>query len=194
MSYKYALMSRNEVKQVIMSPVVLHFDAQDTWVDVSSIHPSPNIGWTYDSISDTYAEPTSMPVDITVLKQEAKKTIDMAAVRARRNHVPDEYGQGELYREKYEQAIDFLSSQDVVHYPDYPLLHVESKILDIPMKDIAENIIKRRSEWISKMTEIEELRLYGKAHIAFCTTESEVQLLVSHLSHKLAEIEGSGQG
>jgi len=117
--------------------------------------------------------------------------IEAAAVRARRNHVPDEYGQGELYREKYEQAIDFLSSQDVVHYPDYPLLHVESKILDTPMRDIAENIIKRRSEWISKMTEIEELRLYGKAHIAFCTTENEVQILVSHLSHKLAEIEGS---
>lgn len=188
MSYKYALIVNDVVQQVVMSPVVLHFDARDVWMDVSARNPSPNQKWKYNVQLDVFEPPERVIEDLPTLKTTARATIDMAASRVRECFMPDEYGQAELYREKYEQAIDFLTCMDVVHYPDYPLLHVEAKILDIPMRDVADNIIKRRSEWISKLTEIEELRLYGKVNIAFCESESEVQKLVSIISNKLADL------
>ena len=186
MSYKYAELDKaGVVQQVIMSPVVLHFTNDLTvWVEVSTAHPSPDVGWKHNG-DGTFSPPDANYVNVQAAKGRARKAIDVAASMARRKIMPDEYGQMELYREKYEQAIDFLCSQDVVKYSDFPLLEIEARILDIPMKNIADNVIKRRSEWISKLTKIEELRLYGKAHIGFCHDVKEVELLVSHLSHKL---------
>lgn len=194
MSYKYALIENDVVTQINMSPIILNFEPNSQWMEVSIRNPSPDIGWIYQLSTDTFTKPKDVgATPIEDVQLEARKAIECAATKARKAHMPDEYGQVELYREKYEQAVDFLSSQDVVHYPDYPLLHIESRILNIPMKDIAENIIKRRSEWISKMIEIEELRLYGKVNIAFCTTENEVQILVTHLVRKLQELELASQ-
>lgn len=188
MSYKYALIKDNIVTQLIMSPVVLHFEESDHgWEDVSFVHPSPSERWSKIS-TGVFRPPEVSEADLQRMKDDARVAIETSARHARQTHMPDEYGQSELYREKYEQAIDFLSSQEIVQYTDYPLLHIESKILEVSMKNIAENIIKRRSEWISKITAIEELRLYGKVHIAFCTSESQIQLLVSHLGHKLDEL------
>lgn len=188
MSFKYALIENGVITQVIMSPGMLHFnDAEHQWDDISFIHPSPAERWIKIG-PKAYEPPPVSDVDLQRMKEDARVAIETAARHARQIHMPDEYGQSELYREKYEQAIDFLSSQDTVQYTDYPLLHIESKILEVSMKIIAENIIKRRSEWISKITQIEELRLYGKVHIAFCTSEGQIQLLVSHIGHKLGEL------
>lgn len=190
MSYKYALIEEGVVQQVIMSPVVLHFNQErGTWVDISAYHPSPVQGWRYHPESKVFDKPSELELDLDTVKSKAYKAIALAASAARKKLMPDEYGQMELYREKYEQAIDFLSSTDQVNYNDYPLILIEAKIQDVPLKNIAENVIRRRSTWISKLTQIEELRLYGKAHIGFCTNESEVNTLISHLSKKLDDLD-----
>jgi hypothetical protein len=170
-------------------PLVFH-PADGYWVEVSATHPTPEKGWKYYANTNSFEPPNPEEVELERVKSVARKTIAGAAIDARRSIMPDEYGQMEVYREKYEQAIDFLSSQDTVQYSEYPLLEIESRILDIPMKKVAENVIKRRSEWISKLTKIEELRLFGKVNIKACNDIREVELLVSHLSNKLLDLVG----
>ena len=190
MTYKYAELNEDQVvEQVIMSAVPLVFHEHDgVWVEVSTAHPTPQKGWRYQA-DGTFLPPTA-EVELAHAKAVAHKTVASAAIDARRSIMPDDYGQAELYREKYEQAIDFMTSQDVVKYSEYPLLEIESRILDIPMVKVAENVLKRRSEWISKLTKIEELRLFGKVNIDLCNDTREVELLVSHLSNKLLDLIG----
>ena len=185
MSYKYARMLDGTVMEVTMSPIVLHFEDGKVWVDVSTANPSPDVGWTLVHGQNTFKEPPDSEMKFRKIKANALSVINTAASNALKKYRPD-VGMSELYREKYEQAVDFLTNNESVQYSHYPLLNVESRILEVSMKIIAENIIKRRSEWISKMTKIEELRLYGKVNIAYCSDEHEVQTLVNHLTNHLS--------
>lgn len=75
----------------------------------------------------------------------------------------------ELYREKYEQALDWLSNK-ATEIP--PLLMVElptdtllPHLMDQKCDEVATKILKKRSEWIHKMAQIEMKRLRFKQEI-----------------------------
>jgi len=127
-------------------------------------------------------------IDLDSAKLEAYDAIDLAAGAARSILGTNIFGQLEIYREKYEQAIDFLSTTgQSVDYNDYPLLQLEANIVNLPIKNIAELIVKRRSNWISKITAIESLRLTGKYNIAVCTNVDDIRKLTSYTINKLSE-------
>lgn len=188
MNYKYAQLERNKVTQIVDTEYPMEDSDDAEWIEVSHANPAPQMGWIYDRALGLFGPMTEASIILSEAKNAARISMDMAAGKARTRYITDIPGQSEIYREKYEQAIDFLSSIGTVRYADFPLLEVESKVLDIPMKDIAETVIKRRSNWITKLSAIESLRLSGKYNLENCTTLHEVGKLKAHIMHKLNEL------
>lgn len=190
MKYKYAQVKENKVVLITetTSPLDVRGDNTHEWLDITHATPIPNVGWRFNRSLGLFSPATEETITFETAKDEAQQSIDIAAGLARKRYITDIPGQAEVYREKYEQALDFLSSSGQVRYADYPLLDVESKILDIPMKNIAENVVKCRSVWMTKIAAIESLRLSGKYNISHCTTTSEVVKLRAHIIHKLTEM------
>lgn len=190
MRYKYAQIQNNKVIQIIETTAVIDARSRDSyeWLDVTHATPQPNVGWRFNRSLGLFSPATEETINFETAKQEAQAAIDVAAGLARKRFITDIPGQAEVYREKYEQALDFLSCPGQVRYADYPLLEVDCKILDIPMKDIADNVVKRRSNWLTNMTAIESLRLSGKYNVDHCTNIQDVLKLKAHIIHKLTEL------
>lgn len=196
MNYKYAELRNGRVMRVIDTDYPLdgnRHSSRSEWMEITNANPQPLPGWRFNKTLGIFGPATEETIIFETAREAAAAAIDEAAGQARLRYITDIPGQPEVYREKYEQAIDFLSCADQVRYADYPLLDIECKILDVPMKDIAENIIKRRSEWITKMTAIESLRLSGKYNLSACTTTNEVHKLKAHIIHKLSDLEHPGR-
>jgi hypothetical protein len=188
MNYTYAGVRHNTVVQIIS--VVHPIESGEhniDWFEISTTNPQPQVGWRYNRENGSFAPATEEVIIYETAKLVAAQAIDEAAGLARKKFVTDIPGQEELYREKYEQAVDFLTGGQV-RYSDYPLLEVESIILDIPLKNIADTIVKRRSTWITKMSAIESLRLFGKHNLVNCTSLAEVNKLKALIVHKLNEL------
>lgn len=96
----------------------------------------------------------------------------------------------EVYREKTEQAIDYLSDRTNAHRSpsDFPFLEVDSLVFDVTMDEAARNILKRRSEWIKRMTHIETIKIPVKRSILCHQNDiSETSNAIAYGSTKLKE-------
>jgi hypothetical protein len=190
MNYKYAEIIHNKISQIIdtTSPIDSSTNNMGIWIEISNAHPQPTVGWLYNPVTGLFGPPTNDRILLQQSHIEGKREIDQAAGQARLKFITDIPGQAEIYREKYEQAVDFLSSTNQVDYANFPLLRVEANILNLPMKNIAEIIIKKRMNWITKISAIEFIRLNGKQRIDVCTTAKEVQKVVGSIVHQLYEL------
>lgn len=188
MNYKYAQLKSDRVIRIVDVDYPITKDDENAWIEISHANPTPQVGWLYHRDTGLFGPLTEEVIIFDQAKVVARHEIDVAAGVARKRFISDIPGQSEIYREKYEQAIDFLSSAEQVRYADYPLLEVESKVLDVPMKNVAETIVKRRSKWITKISAIESLRLYGKYNLDGCSNTNEVNKLKAHIIRKLDEI------
>jgi len=99
--------------------------------------------------------------------------------------------QAEIYREKFDQAIDWTTSSD----PDtaaYPLLKAESEVFNTSMDDVASNILKKRAFWINMMANIERVRLFTKSMILHTlSTPTTVDDLLKTSIKSLQELDTS---
>jgi hypothetical protein len=190
MNYRYAQLKHNKVLQVVDTdyPMEDIGEGLTEWIEVSNANPQPQPGWRLHQTTGLFGPATEETILFEAGKEEAARAIDIAAGHARVKHITDIPGQAEVYREKYEQALDFLSTTKPVRYHEYPLLEIEREILLVPMKDIAENVVKRRSEWMTKISAIESVRLSGKHNLQNCSTIAEVAKLKALTIHRLTEL------
>lgn len=188
MNYNYARLNKNKVVELFDTDYPLESTDSNEWLEVSHANPSPKLGWLYDKELGLFGPMTQETIILCEAKLSAKAAIDAAAGQARSLYITDIPGQSEIYREKYDQALDFLSCNGTVKYTDYPMLEVEARILDIPMKIIAETVIKCRSLWITKLAAIEELRLHGKYNVEHCYTMKDLAKLKANIIHQLNDL------
>jgi len=64
-------------------------------------------------------------------------------------------GDSEYKREKYEQAIEYLSASNPID-DDYPLLKVISDVRGVDMLSVADGILEERKKWLRKITQEEK--------------------------------------
>ena len=190
MNYKYAEVIQNKVSQIIdtLHPIEIDVGGISTWIEISKANPQPIEGWLYNPVTGLFSKPTDDRILLHKAQLDGKKEIDSAAGIARLKFITDVPGQVEVYREKYEEAIDFLSSKQQVDYSHFPLLKLEANIMNLPMKNIAEFIIKKRVNWITKISIIESIRLSGKRRIDVCTSIRDVQTITGSVVHQLYEL------
>lgn len=108
------------------------------------------------------------------LKETIKQYIDQTAGASRKKSSSSVYGQDDIYREKYEQAVEFIAGGCPSDTSIYPFIEAESKVTNKTPNQVAEEIIQKRSEWMDKMVSIEEIRLKGKFEVTNATTEAEI--------------------
>lgn len=110
-------------------------------------------------------------------KYESLKTLYAAIHNLHVKYSLEPY-QSDVYREKIDQSIDYitdLSEDGVVNINDYPFIKIDSEIFNISPKQAAMNILSKRSDWISKMVELERIRLQFKNQILNAQIISSVQ-------------------
>lgn len=72
--------------------------------------------------------------------------------------------QSMVYQEKVDQATDFIAS-GYANESDYPLLVAEATAAKKTTKKVADTIILKRSEWLQKITQTEEMRIVARNKI-----------------------------
>jgi hypothetical protein len=189
MKHYYAFVDKsNLVQELIVSEVELTQKVETgVWHDVTMLRPLPQRGWKYYPDNNTFRPQTEQAIILETARTEARREIDQAAAHARARYITTIAGQQEVYREKFDEAIDYLTNNDDSKYPDedYPLLLVETAIRDIDMRSIAEEIVLAKKRWVKKMAAIEELRLGGKYGLEQCETLTEINRLKGNHIHKL---------
>jgi hypothetical protein len=70
----------------------------------------------------------------------------------------------ELYREKYEQALDWLTG-DATEIPPLIKCGLTKQISNDQITVIANNILRKRAQWLDRINQIEHIRIAAKKEI-----------------------------
>lgn len=100
--------------------------------------------------------------------------INDAAERARIRFFFSRTTQKLVYQEKYNEALDYLSTTDP-KLQNYPLINAEVQATGNDPETIAHSILKKHSQWILRCAEIEKIRLMGKNQICQLTDEPTIR-------------------
>ena len=115
-----------------------------------------------DHLFEQLSEATSFETDdIDMYKKATWKEINHICFLKRTNNkiVPPDLL--DIYREKFDQSLDFLTYKDSID--NYPLIGVDSRVYGITPEEAAHNILNKKSAWLKFITLIEEIRLsYNK--------------------------------
>lgn len=96
----------------------------------------------------------------------------------------------EIYREKVEQALDYISDkhESEPELVDYPFIEVDSFAFDITPEEAAHKILKCRSDWVKRMAHIESIKIPVKRSIlSYLNDVSETHNAIEYGSAKLRE-------
>ncbi len=96
--------------------------------------------------------------------------------------------QSDAYKEKVEQAIDWLSVEDT-DLANFPLLQVDCDIFNITPEVAAVNIMKKRASWIDKMAKIERIRIPTKRDILILPTTKAIGVKLKQSVDKLRQLD-----
>lgn len=91
--------------------------------------------------------------------------IDIAAGTARLRYITVTHGQDQIYTEKTNEAIDFITNKYPSDLSAFPFIAAEVDATGLQPQIVATIILQKRSEWIVKMAAIEKLRRKGKIDI-----------------------------
>lgn len=94
--------------------------------------------------------------------KEALLQLNYAAENAHRRYLTFGYGHIMLYNEKAEEAADYVAAKYPKKISAYPLIEAEACGSDRKPKDVADDIIDRRSEWVAVCAKIEKIRFKAK--------------------------------
>lgn len=98
-------------------------------------------------------------------KLRAMAEIDIAAGTARLRYITVTHGQDQIYTEKTNEAIDFITNKYPSDLSAFPFIAAEVDATGLQPQIVATIILQKRSEWIVKMAAIEKLRRKGKIDI-----------------------------
>lgn len=189
MKHYYAFVDENDLVDdvIVTDGRVPSSNVVGDWIQVTHLRPLPQPGWKYYRDNGSFRPQAEQHILLETARIEARSEIDKAAGNARARYITTIPGQQEVYREKFDEAIDYLTNNDDSKYPDedYPLLLVETAIRGIDMRSFAEEIINLKKQWVKKMASIEDLRLSGKYGVESCETLTEINRLKSTYIHKL---------
>lgn len=187
MKHTYARVNDNIVEDIVIHGIVQDFIGETNWIDVSHVRPVPQIGWKYHPENRTFRPYLEQHIILETAREEARRAVDIAAGNSRARHITIIPGQQEVYREKFDEAIDYMTNygRSKVNDDDFPLLLVETAIRDVSMLEIAQEIVFSKKQWVKKMASIEALRLGGKYDVNKCTTVTEINRLKGQYIHKL---------
>lgn len=97
--------------------------------------------------------------------------------------------QMEVYREKVEQAVDYLA-EGQGELSNYPLLQADSEIYgDNDGLDTARRILSKRSEWIGRMADVERIRIPAKRDILKAGTRTDAVATAQIAIQKLQKMD-----
>jgi hypothetical protein len=121
----------------------------------------------------------TQPVKIVVpniddAKIDAISNIDLKAGKTRLQYITTAPGQPEIYAEKTEEALDYISTVGAIDDSRYPFIVAEANASNITCAEAAKLILSKKSQWINVAAKIEEVRRRGKIDISNCTTIEDV--------------------
>lgn len=111
-----------------------------------------------DHLFNQLNEPISFDTsDVEEYRNAAWKEINHLCFIKRSNNKTIPPDLVDIYKEKFDQALDFLTYNDDI--VNYPLIGVDARVHNISPKDAAQNILNKKSSWLAFITLIEEIRL-----------------------------------
>jgi len=109
------------------------------------------------------------PGGIEQARADAKRRIDLAAGKARAQHITAVDGQAETYLSKYEDALAFEAGSAGPH----PWVKADAQALSVTAAEAAAAIIAARNAWLAVGVEIERERMSAKKAADDATTTRE---------------------
>ena len=106
-----------------------------------------------------------MAYSIEELKTQAKYTIDRVAERSRLRYITPGSGQSQVYKEKGEEATDFIAAGYPNDLSSYPFIQAEVNATGKTRQQVADDIIAAKSVTVAVLAAIEQSRLSGKKNV-----------------------------
>ena len=128
----------------------------------------------FDAVNKQYLDSrieqlkTLIPSDTSIEHSlDIKKTIIKAQIDDISSNV---YKFDGLYREQFEQALEYTVQDFPNTVEHFPLIQLDSTFYNITPKESAEKLIKQRKDWLIAITQLERLRLQAKQDIDNATS------------------------
>ena len=136
----------------------------------------------------TQITPPPIPTNLISYKNYIKLKINQLVSAARIKFISDTLGQSEVYREKLEQAIDYLLQRETVDIDLYPLVRIDAEVYGISYTEAAENIIQQKKKWMKHTCGIEKLRLILKKDVDLAPSIEYIDTLIDQFITDLATL------
>lgn len=133
-------------------------------------------GVTQESLDAALANytPQHASLHLAKVKIVAQAHIDIKAGEIRSKYITTIPGQAEVYQEKYDQAVDYITNNYPVDTSPYPMIQAEANATGYTPTQSADAIVAQRSTWLGNMSSIEEERRRGKVNIEAAVDETGV--------------------
>ncbi|MEM4258035.1 MAG: hypothetical protein QXL17_02645 [Candidatus Thermoplasmatota archaeon] len=118
-------------------------------------------------------------------KHRALAEIDITAGTIRLKYITEVYGQEQVYIEKANEALDYVIDNCPIDLTFYPFIAAEVDATGMHPRDVANNILQQRSEWIKHMVKIERVRLKGKSEIRKTSNIKDVNTIKQYYTEAL---------
>lgn len=96
--------------------------------------------------------------------------------------------QTSIYREKVQEAIDYIAHNFPDSLSQFPFIELETKLTNETPKEIAFKIISRYKQWLNIAIKTEEIRKKAKQSILTCNTEEQIQQILEQYQRQLDRI------
>lgn len=116
-----------------------------------------SVGWFNDHMNQTQSQPAA---ELRYTLDEVKNAI-AEEVKTRFGYTS---GMSDLYREKYDQAVEFLASE-TVDENTFPLIKITAAWKNISLREAATCIIAARKKWLRFACFAEEVLLKTKSEL-----------------------------
>ena len=114
--------------------------------------------------------------------------INGLAERARQRYITNGTGQEMVYGEKASEAEKYVANGYPDSLDDYPMLKAESEERGITAKDLSNEILNTRSNWIQVAAKIEKLRFRYKNKLNNAETVDEAKSAVKEAKEEFQKV------
>jgi hypothetical protein len=127
------------------------------------------------------------PAELTVdeYKEQQMGIVEDRVSFVRMMFIPSKPGQSDVYWEKTQEAIDYLSSGSVPDIKQFPFLQIDVDLSGESGESVALSILSRRRQWVAVASKTERIRRTAKYQMIKCTTKNEVDDVVNRTQVEL---------
>jgi len=124
-----------------------------------------------EDLSDEQKEQKQQAIDLIAElglsddKVDAVQEINNVVAIVRKKLITQLEGQKEIYREKADEATDYVASGHPEDLSNFPFIRAEAQSRGITPKEASGLILEARGVWVSKSSLIEEYRVFGKINV-----------------------------